>query len=104
MASSSEIQAVGSLPYPFNNGEGSNAPVMQLPGALQAQVNSAKQHLVTNCINNVIPTFVNILFLGSLRMVQGGSYHIAQLYPVSYALLCCLDMRHSIQTVNQQMQ
>ena len=39
--SSSDVQAVGCLPYPLGNGEWSNKPVMQFPGALQSQVPSA---------------------------------------------------------------
>ena len=32
VASSSEVQVVGYLPYPYGNGESFNVPVMQLPG------------------------------------------------------------------------
>ena len=39
--SASEVQAVSCGPYPFGDGEWSNEPVMQFPGALQSQVPSA---------------------------------------------------------------
>ena len=39
--SASEVQAVSCLPYPLSNGEWSNEPVMQFPGALKSQVSSA---------------------------------------------------------------
>ena len=41
VASSSEVQVINCEPYPLGNGEGSNLPVMQVPGVLQFQVPSA---------------------------------------------------------------
>ena len=41
MHSASEVQVVSCLTYSLGNGEWSNEPVMQFPGALQAQVSSA---------------------------------------------------------------
>ena len=38
---SSEVQAVSCGPYPCSDGEWSNEPIMQFPGALQCQVSSA---------------------------------------------------------------
>ena len=38
---SSEVQVISCQPYPLGNGELSNEPVMQFPGALQPQVSSA---------------------------------------------------------------
>ena len=34
--STSEVKAIGCLPYSFQHGEWSNEPVMQFPGALQS--------------------------------------------------------------------
>ena len=41
VAPSSEVQVVDTLPYALSDGEGTNVPVMQFPGALKSQVSSA---------------------------------------------------------------
>ena len=92
---------VASLSYPLGYLEWSNEPVVQLPGALQSQVPSAWQHLVTNCIINVASTSICVLLLGSLCAAQGGSYLVAQLYPIGNMLLSCFDVLHAVQTVNR---
>ena len=40
VTSSSEVQAIGSLPYSLHDYEVTNIPAMQFPGALQSQVSS----------------------------------------------------------------
>ena len=67
VAAAGEVQAVGSLPYPFLDSKRPYEPVLQFPGSLQSQVLSTQKYLVTNYVFDITPTLVCMSLLGSLR-------------------------------------
>ena len=100
VAAAGEVQVVGSLPYSLGDGKWSKKPVLQFFRALKSHIPSTQQFFITNFVINSMSLLVSVLLLSSLHAAQGGSCCVAYLYPIRHTLLCCLNILHTIQTVD----